>query len=384
MSKQKKSDFKRKAAFLLIAALLAGIQPMSRSSQVQAADYGVCSPRIDSSDVVTTTWDCIWFGKYWQEDTNGDGRADKNDEKTPIKWRVLSVDGDDAFLVADKNLDCQKYNDIYIDVTWETCMLRNWLNGYGAEGHKEGKDYSGDGFLNNAFTASERQAVKTTNVVNNNNPEHGTYGGKNTSDQVYLLSIEELRNPAYGFTSSTGSVNTRKAVNTAYTADGGEIGSSDMSSAGSTDHWWLRSPGYDNRVASYVTNIGYVLTSGLDVSDDRIAVRPALHLDLSSVSSWSYAGIVTSDGKEEGATTAKPGTPKPEQTPIPPTTAKPAFPTPQTTAEPETTHVPKVTYDLKLKTSGNGTVTLKISDTTVTTEGNATIDMTVDLSLIHI
>jgi hypothetical protein len=378
MSKQKKSDFKRKAAFLLIAALLAGIQPMSRSSQVQAADYGVCSPRIDSSDVVTTTWDCIWFGKYWQEDTNGDGRADKNDEKTPIKWRVLSVDGDDAFLVADKNLDCQKYNDIYIDVTWETCMLRNWLNGYGAEGHKEGKDYSGDGFLNNAFTASERQAVKTTNVVNNNNPEHGTYGGKNTSDQVYLLSIEELRNPAYGFTSSTGSVNTRKAVNTAYTADGGEIGSSDMSSAGSTDHWWLRSPGYDNRVASYVTNIGYVLTSGLDVSDDRIAVRPALHLDLSSVSSWSYAGIVTSDGKEEGATTAKPGTPKPEQTPIPPTTAKPAFPTPQTTAEPETTHVPKVTYDLKLKTSGNGTVTLKISDTTVTTEGNATIDMTVD------
>lgn len=59
MSKQKKSDFKRKAAFLLIAALLAGIQPMSCSSQVQAADYGVCSPRIDSSDVVTTTWDCI-------------------------------------------------------------------------------------------------------------------------------------------------------------------------------------------------------------------------------------------------------------------------------------------------------------------------------------
>lgn len=372
-----KSDLKRQAAFLLVVALLAGILPIPGSLQIQAAaDYGVSSPRTDSSDG-TITWDCIWFGNYWQEDTNGDGKASKNDMKSPIKWRVLSVDGDDAFLVADKNLDCQKYNDTFTDVTWETCALRNWLNGYGAEADKKGKDYSGEGFLNNAFTASERQAIKTTNVVNNNNSEHGTYGGRNTADQVYLLSIEELRNPAYGFTSSIGSVNTRKAVNTAYTAEGGEIGSGDMNSAGSADHWWLRSPGYANHVASYVTNTGYVLTSGLVVNDDRIAVRPTLHLDLSSVSNWSYAGTVTSDGKE-GVTTARPGTPKPGQTSMPPLTSKPSFPTPQTTAEPGTTYVPKVTYDLKLKTSGNGVVTLKRSDTKVTAEGSAAIDMTVD------
>ncbi len=118
MNLQRKYKFKRKAAFLLIAALLAGILPIPASSSVQAAGYGVSSPRIDSSGI--TTWDCIWFGNYWQEDTNGDGKSDKNDDKTPIKWRVLSVKGDDAFLVADKNLDCQKYNDTFIDVTWET------------------------------------------------------------------------------------------------------------------------------------------------------------------------------------------------------------------------------------------------------------------------
>ncbi len=41
---------------------------------------------------------------YWQNDTNGDGIADQNDAKEPIKWRVLQVDGDDVFLMSDKNL----------------------------------------------------------------------------------------------------------------------------------------------------------------------------------------------------------------------------------------------------------------------------------------
>ena len=130
MRKRTKYGLKKQAAVLLIAALLAGILPVSGTSSVRAGeDYFVNDPRIDSDGV--TTWDCIWFGNYWQEDTNGDGKADKNDRKTPIKWRVLSVKDDDAFLVADKNLNCQNYNDIGVDVTWETCTVRSWLNGYG-------------------------------------------------------------------------------------------------------------------------------------------------------------------------------------------------------------------------------------------------------------
>ena len=50
-----------------------------------------------------STWDCVYFGTYWQNDTNGDGVADQNDAKEPIKWRVLQVDGDDVFLMSDKN-----------------------------------------------------------------------------------------------------------------------------------------------------------------------------------------------------------------------------------------------------------------------------------------
>ena len=52
-----------------------------------------------------TTWDSVTFGSYWQEDTNQDGKVDQKDAKQPIKWRVLSVNGDDMYLLSEKNLD---------------------------------------------------------------------------------------------------------------------------------------------------------------------------------------------------------------------------------------------------------------------------------------
>ena len=295
---------------------------------------------VPSDDVAE--WDCIWFGNYWQEDTNGDGKADKNDKKTPIKWRVLSVDGDDVFLMADKNLDCQRYNDTYTDVTWETCTMRSWLNGYGAESNRDGKDYSGNNFLNNAFSVEEQSAIKTTNVVNHDNPEYGTEGGNDTTDKVYLLSLDEVKNLSYGFGSHNSTSATRVAVNTAYTAGGGEIRSEYMNSAGKVDYWWLRSSGDCSDGASCVDSGGYVDADGGCVSNNSYGVRPALHLNLKassdavSASSWSYAGSVTSN--EEESETATP-TPDGTATPTPDVTATPtpdgtATPTPDVTATP--------------------------------------------------
>lgn len=152
-----KRKSKRSLALLLAGTLLTGLLPIGTGVKSRAVEQTTLrNPRIlKTTQEVTpgsvgkkelknpttengiTTWDCVWFGDYWQEDTNGDGKADKNDEKTPIKWRVLSVDGDDAFLVADKNLDCQKYDDKDATVTWETCTMRSWLNGYGTEANKK-------------------------------------------------------------------------------------------------------------------------------------------------------------------------------------------------------------------------------------------------------
>lgn len=68
-----------------------------------------------------------------------------------------------------------------------------------------------------------------------------------------------------------------------------------MSSAGTAGDWWLRSPGIDRGLASFVYGNGYVNIDGnYVIYDYAYAVRPALHLNLSSDLSWSYAGSVTS------------------------------------------------------------------------------------------
>lgn len=299
-------------AILVVSTLLMGMLPMENQKAGNVASiaaerttpvsYGLNNPTTDGDGV--TTWDCVYFGSYWQEDTNGDGKVDKNDAKRPIKWRVLSIEGSDAFLLADKNLDVQRYNDKWTSVTWETCTIRSWLNGYGAGVNQERSDYTGIGFLDHAFSKEEQSVIRTTNVVNNNNPHYGTEGGNDTSDKVYLLSIDEVMNPAYGFTQKIDCTQVREAVNTAYVAGGGEINSGSMNSAESADHWWLRSLGHDNFFASFVSFTGFVSRNGSYVFINEKAVRPALHLELSSVSSWSYAGTVTSE--KEGIGTVDP------------------------------------------------------------------------------
>lgn len=296
-------------AGLLPAHSIAAEMSETKIGETAQVDYGLDNPRVDQG---VTTWDCIYFGNYWQEDTDGDGNADKNDDKTPIKWRVLSVEGDDAFLMADKNLDCQSYNSQCWQITWENCTMRSWLNGYGAVENKVEMDYSGNGFLDNAFTESERQAIKTTDVVNNDNPDYGTAGGNDTVDQIYLLSLDELTNPAYGFISSTGNTDTRQAVNTAYTAGGGEIGGSTQSE-GRADYWWSRSPGKNSSAATLVHTDGQISDIYL-VNYVQMVVRPVLHLNLAdSRESWSSAGTVA-----VGKSTATPmPTEKPTPTPTP-------------------------------------------------------------------
>ena len=291
---------KRRKTKRLLAGLLALVMVLSlceitlgQSTPAKAA-VSLQNPTTDGNGV--TTWDCIYFGNYWQNDTNGDGKADQNDQKEPIKWRVLSVNGNDAFLLADQNLDAKPYNEKYTSVTWSTCTLRTWLNGT---------------FLNTAFISAEQTAIKNTTVVNEDNPYYGTEGGVNTTDKVYLLSIAEASNTAYGFNGEfrTNS-ETRVAMNTAYVA-----GKDVMNAVGKADYWWLRSPGHDSNDASYVSDYGYGYDNGDGVSYDDDTVRPALHLNLSSSTLWRYAGKVTSEGGG-GSSQATP-TPTPTSKPTP-------------------------------------------------------------------
>ena len=133
---------------------------------------------------IVSTWDCITFGSYWQNDTNGDGTVDENDEKESIKWRVLSVDGDDAFIMSDMILDWKvfdngtekifydedgPYSDYEFSREWNKCSLRTWLN---------------SDFYNLAFTQEERDSIYTTEVPD--------YNYSQTSDKISLGEDPEI------------------------------------------------------------------------------------------------------------------------------------------------------------------------------------------------
>lgn len=279
------------AITLACAMALSGTGNLFTPKKAKAASaYNLKNPTTDSNGV--STWDCIYFGNYWQNDTNGDGTADRNDEKQPIKWRVLSVNGDDAFILADQNLDAKAYNETNTKVTWENCTIRSWLNGYSASANKDAKDFTGDNFLNNAFSVAERGAIKTTSVVNEDNPYYGTDGGNDTEDKVYLLAISEASNALYGFNSNYKTESkTREAMNTEYAKKCGV-----WTSYYGNGCWWLRTPGGSGNFTSSggFDSYGHCHSSEFYYAD--VAVRPALHINLSSSNLWSYAGTVSAKG----------------------------------------------------------------------------------------
>ena len=214
-------------------------------------------------------WDCIWFGNYPQSDAGG-GR------KEPIKWRVLQVDGNDAFLLADQCLDARPFhNKEGEDVTWETCSVRAWLN-------KE--------FLNNAFSAEEQNAIIATTVRTNSNYYSNDDDGIHTTDRVFLLSIEDVINPAYGF-SINGIDSARATTHTAYSEAAPE-----KTIEYSMDWWWLRTSRFNNKElgASLVESNGHAGMNCYSAYVRGFKVRPALHLNLLS-SVWSYAGTLCVD-----------------------------------------------------------------------------------------
>ena len=215
--------------------------------------------------------DNVYFGNYYQSNDS---------TKEPVKWRVLSNTGGQLFLLADQNLDVFQYHTEEETVTWETSTMRSWLNGYRASsntGGDNGTDYTGDNFLDAAFSAKEQNAIVVTAVVNDDNPVYGTDGGNDTNDRIFLLSISDVSNRNY-FPSYTNF-----STNTAYVAGGGKLGKG-MNGTGEPDWWWLRSPGFYNWQAAFMDwEDGSPVTDGNPVNNKTAAVRPAFNLNLSDV-----------------------------------------------------------------------------------------------------
>jgi len=234
----------------------------------------------------------------------------------PVKWRVLSVNGSEIFLLADKILDNRQYHIKDEDVTWEDSTIRSWLNGYSASAGMQEGDSNSKNFIDTAFGISEQQVIKETIVENKDNINYGTDGGNDTYDKIFLLSESEVYTGAaheYGFfASSEKEDEARVAKSSVYAKAMGVLYEPGIynykdRTAGSVGNcwWWLRSPGYYGNYAVYANCYGRADGFGIYTGYKDCGVRPALKLetglpsDTLSSKLWSYAGTVCSDGKAE-------------------------------------------------------------------------------------
>ena len=239
-------------AVILLSAFLGGCGSEKGSSSSKTPVNTV-----DVGDIYT-------FGSYEQDNdlTNG---------KEAIEWLVLAKEGNQALLISKYALDCKKYNEKFTDVTWETCSLREWLNGT---------------FINAAFSSEEQNSIINSTVTADKNPSYSTSPGNNTTDKVFLLSITEVNKY---FSSDEA----RKCAPTEYAKSHGAYTSSSYSTGGkATCWWWLRSPGRNSYYAAGVSSdgsvndfgysVGSVNDLGIYVDDSNGAVRPALWINLDS------------------------------------------------------------------------------------------------------
>lgn len=188
----------------------------------------------------------VFFGTYEQDNNTSNGAED-------IEWIVLENDSDKMMLISKYVLDGKDYNDEYGEFTWETCGLRTWLN---------------EVFLTTAFNEKEKTTVCETLISNPDNATWGTEGGNDTTDKVFLLSIDE--------------VNKYFPTEESHLTTGTAYGNTIMTTASDSEYrfWWLRSPGKVSANAAYVHADGRLVDVGNVVNVMCFGVRPVIYVKI--------------------------------------------------------------------------------------------------------
>lgn len=188
----------------------------------------------------------VTFGGYEQDNDTSNGAE-------PIEWLMLAKEEGRALVVSKYALDCKSYNESSGTVLWEESSLRDWLN---------------NDFYYAAFGDDEKPRILLTDNENKGTAK-GTGDGDHTEDRVFLLSVDELE--AY-FEPAERRACQATEYATAQGANKHESSGNCM--------WWLRSSGYSTIYASYISYGGRIDTTGCEVDDEDMAVRPAMWVSL--------------------------------------------------------------------------------------------------------
>jgi len=212
--------------------------------------------------------DVVTMGEY----CHGQNPEYSFQQRFPVKWLVLERKNDRALLISLYNLDAFNYleveklfdyEDENIPVTWAVSYVRHWLN---------------EKWLHAIFSDAEFSCILPTNVQTADNPVYGTDGGENTTDYLFLLSIEEVQK----YFSSDEARRTQIVPDV-------ERDQYDLMLythyLNTTDYydWWLRSPGKTEDCAACVGRFGDVNVEGEVVLSEAVSIRPAMWVDVTKV-----------------------------------------------------------------------------------------------------
>jgi hypothetical protein len=167
-------------------------------------------------------------------------------------WYVLERQSGRTLVITEKIISSRPYHHAEGKIAWETCDLRGYLNG---------EFYS-------SFDSADRKRIVEVSNENPDNPWYGTRGGNPTRDKIFLLGIAEI----IKYFGDSGQIKTRYMYPSPYgdwckdeflpwIDDRFNINRRAVDEEGVCAHYWLRSPGSNERVT---TNIMGFCGDGFD------------------------------------------------------------------------------------------------------------------------
>ncbi len=179
------------------------------------------------------------------------GFFDQIGVEEPIIWRVLAREGDHALLLSEKVLLPKRYDGD--STSWRWSNLKAWLNG---------------DFLTYSFYDREMGAII----------ENDSLG------KIFILSKNELKNPAYGFDAKETAEDPNRAAEPTPVALSNGIDSRNGKSI-----YYTRTESSKGSMAAVVST-GKIMQARIERKD--VGVRPAMWVDLTQLNLNAGAGTV--------------------------------------------------------------------------------------------
>ncbi len=194
----------------------------------------------------------------------------------PIVWNVLSNNSGEYYIVSSVLLDAHCYYNSSLTRTidgqtiypnnYKYSDIRTWLNA---------------DFYNSAFALGNEHIQTTTvnNSASTTNSSSNSYVCANTEDKVFLPSYQDYINSSYGFSTSTGTTNTRCCKTTDWArARGAYAELNDNEFYNNNGYYWTRSPCSDGYGGAYCVDYdGFYYGF---IYDPDCSVRPGLSINI--------------------------------------------------------------------------------------------------------